>query len=69
VAFNVIGLPAEGRLGNVQLQTRSPTNEVDQCLNWSAKKESFLVRILADFYFFGISEYECDKNYPSLTNF
>jgi hypothetical protein len=40
--------------GNVDLQTHSPANEVDQCLNWSAKKESFLVKILADFYSFVI---------------
>jgi hypothetical protein len=53
-AFNVIGLPKAGRLGNVDLQTHSPVNDVDQCLNESAKTESFLVRILADFYYFVI---------------
>jgi hypothetical protein len=38
VAFNDTGLPVEGSWDNVQLQTRSPTNDVDQCLNWLAKK-------------------------------
>jgi hypothetical protein len=40
--------------GNVDLQTHSPVNVVDQCLNWSAEKESFLFKILPDFYFFVI---------------
>jgi len=45
----------------VQLQTLSPINDVHQFLNWSIKKESFPVKILGDFYFFDIAEYECDK--------
>jgi hypothetical protein len=36
---------------NVDLQTHSPVNEADQCLNWSAIKESFFVKILAGFLF------------------
>jgi hypothetical protein len=40
--------------GNLDLETHSPVNEVDQCLNFSAQKESFLVKALADFYFFVI---------------
>jgi hypothetical protein len=46
---------------NVQLQTHSPTNEADQCLNWSTKKELFTLKILCDFYFLDIAEYECNK--------
>jgi len=49
---------------NVQLRTHSPVNKVDQCLNWSTKKESFPVKILVDFYFFDISEFKCKKKIP-----
>jgi hypothetical protein len=30
-------------------------------LNWWGKKETFPVKILVDFYFFDIAEYERDK--------
>ena len=54
----------------MQLQSPSQINEVDQCLNWSARKESFPVKIVVGFYFFGISEFECDKKISfSLTSF
>ena len=46
------------------MQSPSLTNEVDQCLNWSTRKESFPVKLVVGFYFFGISEFECDKKFP-----
>jgi hypothetical protein len=48
----------------VDLQTHSPTNREDQRLKWLAKRETFPVKILCDFYFLGIAEYERDKNFP-----
>lgn len=46
---------------NVHLYSHSTTNEKDQSLNRSAKTETFPIKILDDFYFFDIAQYECDK--------
>ena len=54
----------QGDWSNVQLQSPRLVNEVDQCLNWSARKESFPVKIVVGIYFFDISEFECDKQFP-----
>jgi hypothetical protein len=54
----------------VKLQTHSPRNEEGQRLNWWSKKETFPFKILFDFYFFDIAEYERHKSIAlSLTNF
>jgi hypothetical protein len=48
----------------VDLQTHSPTNKEDKRLNWSAKRETFPVKMFIYLYFLDIAECESDKNFP-----
>jgi len=55
---------------NMELQAHSPTNEIDQCLNWSAKKNYSLLKFFEIFISLSLPNTNVTKKIAlSLTNF